>query len=119
MGSTWAMSTAGKNASSAVSPAGRSPSDWAAATDLALDPVERDLLTASARRRDEDHLAERRRRDEEDRLRARSRTRTRLLIASGMVDRRLLVSHEFALDQADEAFAVQEKGQAIKVVVKP
>jgi threonine dehydrogenase-like Zn-dependent dehydrogenase len=41
------------------------------------------------------------------------------LIASGKVDRRLLVSHEFALDQADEAFAVQEQGQAIKVVVKP
>ena len=41
------------------------------------------------------------------------------LIASGTVDRRILVSHEFALDQADEAFAVQEKGQAIKVVVKP
>ena len=41
------------------------------------------------------------------------------LIASGTVDRRLLVSHEFALDRAAEAFAVQEKGQAIKVVVKP
>jgi threonine dehydrogenase-like Zn-dependent dehydrogenase len=41
------------------------------------------------------------------------------LIASGTVDRRILVSHEFALGQADEAFAVQEKGQAIKVVVKP
>ena len=41
------------------------------------------------------------------------------LIASGAVDRRILVSHEFALGQADEAFAVQEKGQAIKVVVKP
>src|SRR5687767_7167152 len=41
------------------------------------------------------------------------------LIGSGTVDRRILVSHEFALDQADEAFAVQEKGQAIKVVVKP
>ena len=41
------------------------------------------------------------------------------LIAGGTVDRRMLVSHEFALDQADEAFAVQERGQAIKVVVKP
>jgi threonine dehydrogenase-like Zn-dependent dehydrogenase len=41
------------------------------------------------------------------------------LIASGTVDRRILVSHEFALGQADEAFAVQEKGQAIKVIVKP
>jgi len=41
------------------------------------------------------------------------------LIASGTVDRRTLVSHEFALDKADEAFAFQEKGQAIKVVVKP
>ena len=41
------------------------------------------------------------------------------LIASGTVDRRMLVSHEFALDRAAEAFAVQEKGQAIKVVVKP
>jgi threonine dehydrogenase-like Zn-dependent dehydrogenase len=41
------------------------------------------------------------------------------LIASGTVDRRILVSHEFALGQADEAFAVQERGQAIKVVVKP
>jgi threonine dehydrogenase-like Zn-dependent dehydrogenase len=41
------------------------------------------------------------------------------LIASGTVDRRILVSHEFALDQAAEAFAFQEKGQAIKVVVKP
>ena len=41
------------------------------------------------------------------------------LIGSGKVDRRILVSHEFALDQAAEAFAVQEKGQAIKVVVKP
>lgn len=41
------------------------------------------------------------------------------LVASGQVDRRSLVSHEFALDQADEAFAVQERGQAIKVLVKP
>jgi threonine dehydrogenase-like Zn-dependent dehydrogenase len=41
------------------------------------------------------------------------------LIGSGTVDRRILVSHEFALDQAAEAFAVQEKGEAIKVVVKP
>mgnify|MGYP000913352244 CR=1 FL=1 len=41
------------------------------------------------------------------------------LMSSGKVDRRALVSHEFALGQADEAFAVQEKGQAIKVVVKP
>jgi len=41
------------------------------------------------------------------------------LMTRGVVDRRMLVSHEFALDQADEAFAVQEKGQAIKVVVKP
>ena len=41
------------------------------------------------------------------------------MIASGAVDRRILVSHEFALGQADEAFAVQEKGQAIKVIVKP
>ena len=32
MGSTWAMATAGKNASRAVSPAGRTPSAWAAAT---------------------------------------------------------------------------------------
>jgi threonine dehydrogenase-like Zn-dependent dehydrogenase len=41
------------------------------------------------------------------------------LIGSGTVDRRILVSDEFALDQAPEAFALQEKGQAIKVVVKP
>jgi threonine dehydrogenase-like Zn-dependent dehydrogenase len=41
------------------------------------------------------------------------------LMASGRVDRRELVSHEFALDQAPEAFAFQEQGQAIKVVVKP
>ena len=41
------------------------------------------------------------------------------LMASRRVDRTALVSHEFALDQADEAFAVQERGQAIKVVVKP
>lgn len=41
------------------------------------------------------------------------------LMASGQVDRRELVSHEFALDQAAEAFAFQEQGQAIKVVVKP
>ncbi|MGE3271755.1 MAG: zinc-binding dehydrogenase [Chloroflexota bacterium] len=41
------------------------------------------------------------------------------LVASGRVDRRPLVSHQFALSQADEAFAVQEQGQAIKVVVKP
>ena len=41
------------------------------------------------------------------------------LVAGGQVDRRPLVSHQFALDQADEAFAVQEKGQAIKVVVRP
>jgi threonine dehydrogenase-like Zn-dependent dehydrogenase len=41
------------------------------------------------------------------------------LISRGVVDRRPLVSHEFALDQAAEAFAVQEKGQAIKVLVKP
>jgi threonine dehydrogenase-like Zn-dependent dehydrogenase len=41
------------------------------------------------------------------------------LLTRGVVDRKMLVSHEFALDQADEAFAFQEKGQAIKVVVKP
>ena len=41
------------------------------------------------------------------------------LMATGQVDRRELVSHEFALGQAPEAFAFQEKGQAIKVVVKP
>lgn len=41
------------------------------------------------------------------------------LVASGKVDRRLLVSHEFALDDAAEAFKVQERGQAIKVLVKP
>jgi threonine dehydrogenase-like Zn-dependent dehydrogenase len=41
------------------------------------------------------------------------------LLTRGVVDRRMLVSHEFALDQAAEAFAVQEQGQAIKVVVKP
>jgi threonine dehydrogenase-like Zn-dependent dehydrogenase len=41
------------------------------------------------------------------------------LMASGRVDRRPLVSHQFSLDQAAEAFAVQEQGQAIKVLVKP
>jgi threonine dehydrogenase-like Zn-dependent dehydrogenase len=41
------------------------------------------------------------------------------LMASGQVSRRMLVSHEFALDDAAEAFAFQEQGQAIKVVVKP
>lgn len=41
------------------------------------------------------------------------------LVRSGKVDRKPLVSHEFSLDQAAEAFAFQEKGQAIKVVVKP
>jgi threonine dehydrogenase-like Zn-dependent dehydrogenase len=41
------------------------------------------------------------------------------LMATGRADRRALVSHEFALDQAAEAFAVQEQGRAIKVVVKP
>jgi len=41
------------------------------------------------------------------------------LVASGKVDRRSLVSHEFALDDAAEAFKVQERGQAIKVLVKP
>lgn len=41
------------------------------------------------------------------------------LMATGKVDRKPLVSHQFALDQAAEAFAFQEKGQAIKVVVKP
>ncbi len=41
------------------------------------------------------------------------------LVSSGRIDRRPLVSHEFALDQAAEAFQVQEAGQAIKVLVKP
>jgi threonine dehydrogenase-like Zn-dependent dehydrogenase len=41
------------------------------------------------------------------------------LMASGRVDRKPLVSHQFALEQAAEAFAFQEQGQAIKVVVKP
>ena len=41
------------------------------------------------------------------------------LLASGRVDRRALVSHEFPLDQAPEAFAFQETGTPIKVVVKP
>ena len=42
-----------------------------------------------------------------------------IVLIRGRVDRRELVSHEFALDQAPEAFAFQEQGQAIKVVVKP
>jgi threonine dehydrogenase-like Zn-dependent dehydrogenase len=41
------------------------------------------------------------------------------LVSNGKVDRTPLVSHQFALDRADEAFAVQEQGQAIKVLVKP
>jgi L-iditol 2-dehydrogenase len=41
------------------------------------------------------------------------------LVTAGKVDRRPLVSHEFALDQSQEAFAVQEQGQAIKVVIRP
>lgn len=41
------------------------------------------------------------------------------LAAAGKVDRRALVSHEFALADAAEAFAVQERGQAIKVLIKP
>jgi 2-desacetyl-2-hydroxyethyl bacteriochlorophyllide A dehydrogenase len=41
------------------------------------------------------------------------------LVASGQVDRRPLVSHELALDDAAEAFRVQESGRAIKVLVKP
>ena len=41
------------------------------------------------------------------------------LVASGRIDRRPLVSHQFALDDAAEAFEVQEAGQAIKVLVKP
>ncbi len=41
------------------------------------------------------------------------------LVASGRIDRRPLVSHQFALDDAAEAFRVQEAGQAIKVLVKP
>ncbi len=41
------------------------------------------------------------------------------LVTAGKVDRRALVSHEFALDQSREAFAVQEQGQAIKVLIKP
>ncbi|MCC7368032.1 MAG: zinc-binding dehydrogenase [Chloroflexi bacterium] len=41
------------------------------------------------------------------------------LVRSGKVDRRPLVSHTFPLDQAAEAFVLQEKGQAIKVVITP
>ena len=41
------------------------------------------------------------------------------LVASGRIDRRPLVSHQFSLDDAAEAFKVQEAGQAIKVLVKP
>jgi 2-desacetyl-2-hydroxyethyl bacteriochlorophyllide A dehydrogenase len=41
------------------------------------------------------------------------------LVASGRVNRRDLVSHQFPLDQAPEAFVEQEKGQAIKVLVRP
>ncbi|MFN8526663.1 MAG: zinc-binding dehydrogenase [Chloroflexota bacterium] len=41
------------------------------------------------------------------------------LIASGKINRKPLVSHQFSLDEAAEAFKVQEAGQAIKVVVKP
>lgn len=41
------------------------------------------------------------------------------LVRSGNVDRKPLVSHQFSLDQAAEAFAFQEQGQAIKVVITP
>lgn len=41
------------------------------------------------------------------------------LVASGKVDRRPLVSHTFSLEQAAAAFALQEQGQAIKVVIRP
>ncbi len=41
------------------------------------------------------------------------------LVAGGRIDRKPLVSHQFPLDQAAEAFALQETGRAIKVLVKP
>jgi threonine dehydrogenase-like Zn-dependent dehydrogenase len=41
------------------------------------------------------------------------------LMARGKVDRKPLVSHELSLDNAAEAFELQEKGRAIKVVVRP
>jgi serine/threonine protein kinase len=77
--------------------------DWAATTDLALDPLERAFIEASVLRRDEDHAIERRRRGEEDRLRARSRTRTRLLVASGVV---------LALTTALAVYAVAQRSEA-------
>ena len=42
------------------------------------------------------------------------------LVRSGRVDRTPLISHQFALVEAPEAFAIQEQpGAAIKVLLKP
>lgn len=40
------------------------------------------------------------------------------LVASGAIDRRPLITHRFPLDQAPEAFALQERAGAIKVMIK-
>lgn len=41
------------------------------------------------------------------------------LMASGQVDRRQLISHQFPIEQVSEAFDVQGSGAAIKVIIKP
>ncbi|MFJ2992898.1 zinc-binding dehydrogenase [Pandoraea sp. NPDC087047] len=41
------------------------------------------------------------------------------LMASGKIDRRMLISHQFPIAEIKRAFAVQASGQAIKVLIKP
>ena len=41
------------------------------------------------------------------------------MVAAGTVDRKPFTQHVYPLSEAPEAFRVQERGEAVKILVKP